>query len=240
LLVGIQFKFEFFCLSPFQNLLNHFPSLPFLLSHFSPSTFPKPSTAALGRGPTSRRSPQPLAGHQPDPPAQQPSTRTAQPAQVAASRSPAFARAAVANRWGPLVIPTAQPCPRWTRPYRAPPPSLTPARAGCLGPRVEDGSPGLFKPRRTPRVPHSSPSRPVPYAPPSPGTLTRRRCSPPPSSPHRQRGAVQNPRKEVRRPPDARVVDPARRVVRRSCRRTSTPCRAAPPRCVSAPPRPLP
>jgi hypothetical protein len=232
LLVGIQFKFEFFCLSPFQNLLNHFPSLPFLLSHFSPSTFPKPSTAALGRGPTSRRSPQPLAGHQPAPPAQQPSTRTAQPAQVAASRSPAFARAAVANRWGPLVIPTAQPCPRWTRPCRAPPPSPTSALAGCLGPRVEDGSPGYLS--------RAAPLGSLTRALAAPCPMRRRRCSPPPSSPHRQRGVVQDPRKEVRRPPDARVVDPARRVVRRSCRRTSPPCRATPPWCVSAPPRPPP
>jgi hypothetical protein len=63
-----------------------------------------------------------------------------------------------------------------------------------------------FKPRRTPRVPHPSPSRLMPCALPSPETLTRRCCSPPPSSPHRQRGAVQDLRKEVRRPPDARVV----------------------------------
>jgi hypothetical protein len=218
-------------------LLNPFPSLPFLLSLSSPSTFPKPSTVALGRSPASRR-PQPLAGRQPAPPAQQPSTRTAQPAQLAASRSPAFASAAVADRWGPLVIPTAQPCPCWTQPCRAAPPSPTPARAGCLAPHIVDGFPRLFKPRRTPSVPHPSPSRPMPCASPSPGTLTRRRCSPPSSSPHRQQGAVQDLRKEVRRPPDTLVVDPARRVVRRSRRRTLPPYRAAPPRCVSAPPRP--
>jgi hypothetical protein len=143
-------------LESFSKFVKPFPFPTLSPFSFQPSTFPKPSTAALGRGPASRHSPQPLAGRQPAPPAHQPSTRAAQPAQLAASRSPAFARTAVADRWGPLVIPAAQPCPRWTRPCRALSPSPTPARAGCLGPHVEDGSPRLYKPRRTPRAPHPS------------------------------------------------------------------------------------
>jgi hypothetical protein len=96
------------------------------------------------------------------------------------------------------------------------PPESDPGTRRCLARTPRRPPPGYLSRVAPLGPPHPCPSHPSPCAPPPPGTLAAAALGPPPSSLPRRREAVQDLRKEVRRPPDSRVVDPTRCIVRRS------------------------
>jgi hypothetical protein len=227
-----------------------FESLPkYLCPIPKPSTYPTPSNpaaqhpqAALARVAAQYRQPRSpaAAGRSSSVPCGSPACigPPAGPAKSPA-RFPRHRSPAEADRRGPPVIPYPRSSPTRTRPSSAAAARVRLRHDPCAWPARQGSVPWLFK--AAPPLPDLLPEPPEPPLPSCAAateTLTRRRCRAPPSSPHRRRGAIQEPRKEVSRPPDACVVDPMRRIVRRSTpdlrRRTDPP----PPRCKPAPPRP--
>jgi hypothetical protein len=143
-------KFEFFCLSPFQNLQNPFPSP----THFSFSF--------LALQPASSSSwPWPSSALQPSIPrfAAQSSTPPCGPAGPANHRcqpAPPPPPRAADDRWPPPVIPYPACIPTGLEVESNPPPR---APAWWPWPARQGGPPGLYKSRHTPGPPHPSNSR---------------------------------------------------------------------------------
>jgi hypothetical protein len=224
-----------------------FESLPKYLCQIpKPSTYPTPSNPAaqhpqpaLARVTAQHRQP-----HSPAAAGRNSSVQRGSPARIGPPAGPAKPPARFprrhspveADRWGPPVIPYPRSSPTRTRPSSAAAARVRLRHDPCAWPACQGSVLGLFKAASPlPDLLPEPPEPPFPSCAAATETLIRRRCRAPPPSPHRRRGAIQELRKEVSRPPDACVVDPARRIVRRSTsdlrRRTDPP----PPRCEPAP-----